>query len=73
MFPSKAALCRKIGMKRQFLGQIERGIRPLPVRYALAMERTTGGEVMRHELRPDIYPYPEDGSSIICAEEENEA
>jgi DNA-binding transcriptional regulator YdaS (Cro superfamily) len=55
-FPSKTAFCLAIGMKPQFLTQIENSTRPIPPKYALAIERVTEGRVSRHQLRPDIYP-----------------
>jgi DNA-binding transcriptional regulator YdaS (Cro superfamily) len=30
--------------------------RRVPAEFVLAIERATGGRVLRHELRPDIYP-----------------
>ena len=55
LFPTKAAFCREIGMTPQFLSQIERGERPVPPRYAIAIEKATKGAVTTHDLRPDIF------------------
>lgn len=62
-FPSKAMFCRAIGMKVQFLRQIERGDRPIPPRYALAVQELTNGAVTVHDLRPDIFgPAPREAA-----------
>jgi DNA-binding transcriptional regulator YdaS (Cro superfamily) len=42
-------------MSQQFLFQIERGDRPVPPRYAIAIQRATDGAVTVHDLRPDIF------------------
>lgn len=55
-FPSKTAFCAAIGMKPQFLTQIENGTRGISARYALAIERVTEKRITRQQLRPDIYP-----------------
>lgn len=63
LFSSKAAFCREIGMTPQFLTQIERGKRPVPPRFAIAIERATGGVVSVHDLRPDIFgPAPSEAA-----------
>lgn len=55
-YPSKAAFCRAIGMKEQFLTQILNGVKRVPPRYALAIEKVTKGRITRQQIRPDIYP-----------------
>lgn len=57
-YPSKKVFCQAIGMSPQFLAQIQRGLRPLPVRYALAIERATCGDFTAAQLRPDIFGLP---------------
>jgi DNA-binding transcriptional regulator YdaS (Cro superfamily) len=56
LFKSRADLCRAIGMKQQFLVQIENGTKPLPAKYALKIEAATDRKITRQQLRPDIYP-----------------
>jgi len=56
---SKSKLCRAIDMSPPFLTQILKGERPLPARYALAIEQATDGKVRKEQLRPDIYPEKE--------------
>jgi len=65
LFDSKKHFCLAIGMTPQFLTQIESGKRPLPPKFALAIERATDGKCTRQQLRPDIYPeqYPTDKSA----------
>ncbi len=46
-------------MSPPFLTQILKGDRPLPARYALAIEEATDGKVRKEHLRPDIYPEKE--------------
>lgn len=58
MFPTKSAFCAAIGMKPQFLTQIEKCDRPLPVRFAIRIERATDGAVPCHRLFPDVFPEP---------------
>ena len=55
MYASKAAFCRAIGMKEQFLTQIERGERKISPRYAFAIQQITNGAVTIHDLRPDVF------------------
>jgi DNA-binding transcriptional regulator YdaS (Cro superfamily) len=51
-----AELGRRVGRSSQQICRVRRGTgRPSP-ELALAIERETGGQVSRHELRPDVYP-----------------
>lgn len=47
-------LCRRLSVSRQALHQWK--TRRVPAERVLDVERATGGQVSRHELRPDIYP-----------------
>jgi DNA-binding transcriptional regulator YdaS (Cro superfamily) len=55
-FPTKAAFCRAVNMKPQFLTNILKGKKKITPRYALEIERVTERRVTRQQLRPDIYP-----------------
>lgn len=35
-----------------------------PAERVLTIERATGGQVTRHQLRPDLYPLPEDDGAV---------
>ena len=52
---SRSALCKAIGMTPQFLSQVCTGKRPLPPRYAVLIEKVTGGKVTAAELLPDVF------------------
>lgn len=52
------ALAASCGVRYQAIQQWRRRGRP-PAERVLAIEEATGGQVTRHQLRPDIYP-PED-------------
>ena len=58
MFPTKSAFCAAIDMKPQFWRQIETGARPLPMRFALPIQRATKGAVPCHRLFPEHFPDP---------------
>jgi len=47
-----SALARQLGISPQAISQWTR----VPAERVLDVERATGGQVTRHELRPDIYP-----------------
>ena len=47
-----AALGQVLGIKSQAISQWQR----CPAERVIAVEKATGGEVSRHELRPDLYP-----------------
>ena len=51
---------KQLGWSLQYLYQIKKGMRPVPVRHCVAIERATGGQVTRKDLRPndwtDIWP-----------------
>lgn len=48
----QASLCRAIGAHAPDLSRWADGLRPVPVDKCLKLERATGGEVTRRELRP---------------------
>lgn len=51
---SQSELARRLDVSRAFVSQLCSGIRPVPVRVAIAIERETAGAVTVEELRPDI-------------------
>lgn len=54
----QAALARACGKgcKQQHVWNWMHRDRKIPAEFVLAIERATGGQVTRHQLRPDIYP-----------------
>jgi DNA-binding transcriptional regulator YdaS (Cro superfamily) len=55
-----ARACGK-GCKQQHVWNWIHRDHKVPAEFVLAIERATGGRVSRHQLRPDIYPLPEEG------------
>lgn len=55
-YDSKAAFCRAIGIKPQYLRQIEIGRKLISPKMALAIHEKHS--IPLHEMRPDIYPEP---------------
>lgn len=51
---SQAALAGALGVTNMAVVHWKR--RGIPATRVLAIERATGGQVSRHELRPDLYP-----------------
>jgi len=51
---SQAELARLVGVRPQQIGKWLKN--DVPPRRVLLVEAATEGRVMRHELRPDIYP-----------------
>lgn len=55
---SQSALAKAVDAAPQFVSQWILGRRPVPPKFALAIEKATG--VSRHALRPDVFgPAPE--------------
>jgi DNA-binding transcriptional regulator YdaS (Cro superfamily) len=60
---SAKALAEALGVTKQAItGWRHRGVPPERV---LAVERLTGGTVTRHELRPDIFGYPQEAGANV--------
>lgn len=53
---SQVAVARAVGVSPQAVSEILRRGRRVPAEWCLALEQATGGAVMRHDLRPDLYP-----------------
>ncbi|MFN3732230.1 transcriptional regulator [Comamonas testosteroni] len=49
----KSAFARKIGAHASDLSDWMKGARPIPVRFCPAIERETGGMVVRQDCRPN--------------------
>lgn len=50
---SQSALAKAVNAAPQFVSQWVTGRRPVPPKFALAIEAVTG--VSRHDLRPDVF------------------
>lgn len=50
---SQAGLARRLGVTCATVNQWAKGSRPIPVRWASAIERATGGAVTRQDMFPD--------------------
>jgi DNA-binding transcriptional regulator YdaS (Cro superfamily) len=48
-----AAVAREVGIAPAYLSQIAKGTRPAPPQHCAALERATGGQVRRWDLRPE--------------------
>lgn len=51
---TQVAMAEKIGANQGFFNQWVHGIRPIPVRYAVAIEEATGGAVRCEDMLPDV-------------------
>lgn len=51
----QTSLANAIGVSPSFVNQWMAGARPIPATRCLAIEKATGGEVTRCELRPDVF------------------
>lgn len=54
-------LADKVGIAPTYLYQIEKKLKPVPVRRVIDISRATDWRVTPHDLCPDIYPNPTDG------------
>lgn len=61
----QSELARRIGgrCKQQNVWSWLNVTRQPAAEYVLDIERATGGQVSRHDLRPDLYPEPEEAAS----------
>ena len=53
MVGSQSALARCLGVTSPAVSQWVKGVRPVPAKHCTAIERATGGQVTRRDLRPD--------------------
>lgn len=52
----QTALAEKLGVKQGHIWYWLNKANRAPAEQAIAIEAATGGQVTRHQLRPDIYP-----------------
>lgn len=52
---SQSALARALGVKQAHVWNWLNRDKRLPAEYCLKIEQATGGQVTRHDLRPDIF------------------
>ena len=52
---SQSALAGRLEVRPPTVNQWANGVRPVPPKYCLAIERATSGAVTRIDLRPDDY------------------
>lgn len=68
---TQIALAKAIEAAPSFVNQWVKGNRPIPAAYCVAIERVTGGQVTRQELRPDdywlVWPDLQVSASRCCA------
>lgn len=53
---SQAELARQLGVSPAVVWQWINGVRPVPGKYAIPLERISGGRLSRHDIAPDLYP-----------------
>lgn len=53
---SETAVAEAVGKKQQTVNEVMRAGRPAPATWCIPLEQATGGQVTRHQLRPDLYP-----------------
>lgn len=51
-------LAKQLGCSRQLVSHWRRGRQKIPAERAKAIEEKTGGVILRHELRPDLWDAP---------------
>lgn len=52
----QSATARLIGVSQQSIWAALNTRKRVPAEWCLPIERATGGQVTRHQLRPDLYP-----------------
>ncbi len=53
---TQSEFARRLGVTQGLIWQWLNGYRRITAERVIPIEEATGGEVTRHELRPDIYP-----------------
>lgn len=59
----QTALGRKISVKQGLIWYWLNKSGQCPAEYAIPIESATDGAVKRHDLRPDLYPKPEEAAA----------
>jgi len=62
---SQAELGRVLGITAGAVHQWVAGLRPVPARFAIAIERATDGAVASSDLRPDIFGDPPEAAAKV--------
>lgn len=52
----RESLAKKLGVSESYVRSMVNGNRTIPAEFAIPIENATGGQVTRHEIRPDLYP-----------------
>ena len=60
---SQTALAEACGVKQQHVSYWLHEAKRIPAEQVLSIERATGHQVSRHDLRPDIYPKEADNAA----------
>lgn len=66
----QASLASAIGVHKVVVNQWVRGMRPIPARWCIPIETATGGEVTRHDLRPDVFGAPPPASAADASDQQ---
>ena len=66
-------LAKALGVSAPTVYQWVRGQRPIPARWCIPIEAATGGEVTRHDLRPDVFGAPPPASAAPNAADQQAA
>ncbi len=53
---NQTALAAAVGVTQPSVNYMLRSGRRVPAEWCLKIEQATGGQVTRHQLRPDLYP-----------------
>jgi DNA-binding transcriptional regulator YdaS (Cro superfamily) len=56
---TEQALADAVNRKQPTVHQVLKRGGQVPAEWCLPIERATGGQITRHELRPDLYPQDE--------------
>lgn len=67
IFGSQAAVGKVCGISKQAVCKWAQ----IPVDHVLLLEQKCGGQITRHEMRPDIYPKDEKGATVGDAENQD--
>jgi DNA-binding transcriptional regulator YdaS (Cro superfamily) len=57
-----AELARRLGCSKQLVSHWRTGRQRVPAETALDIERVSDGKIIRHELRPDLWPAPQEAA-----------
>lgn len=58
---SKTDFAQKLGVARQYMYRLA-AMEKCPAEWVVRIEDATGGEVSRHEMRPDLWPQPSEAA-----------